>query len=367
MTDITKYGAVGDGAFDCSPAIRAALEKETEIFFPEGTYVITETVRIPSNRHVKLDAGAVIFAADHCFDRAGDRAILTNADPENGNENIVFEGGKIDANNVNNTRADWVTGPSSGLTFCFYRVKGLTLRCMNLHNSDSYNIRLTRVEDYLIEDILFTSTHLPLCQDGVHVNGHCYRGVIRNIRGEGKCTNDDLIALNADDQDLYCHNWGQEDGPIVDLLIENVHADDCHTALRVLSIHSEIKNVTVRNLSAGVRCHGLNFDAARYCAHPIFSDEDHPDGVGFLKNVVLENITLWKTIPRRTDFAVFETKGKLTVKNLVRDRAKDQDPERPTLKFKSLPKAEITVNGERYRSEGETRFFDGDRFDIEIK
>jgi len=127
------------------------------------------------------------------------------------------------------------------------------------------------------------------------------------------------------------------------------------------------KNVTIRNLSAGVRCHGLNFDAARYCAHPIFKDEDHPDGVGFLKNVVLENITLWKTIPRRTDFAVFETKGELTIKNLVRDRAKDQDPERPTLKFKSIPKARITVNGESYVSAGEMKFFNGDRFDIEIK
>ena len=31
MTDITLYGAVGDGVFNCSPAIRQALEKETEI------------------------------------------------------------------------------------------------------------------------------------------------------------------------------------------------------------------------------------------------------------------------------------------------------------------------------------------------
>ncbi len=367
MTDITHYGAVGDGIFDCSYAIKEALAKETEIFFPTGVYVITETLRIPSNRHILLDTDAVIYAADHCFDREGTRAIITNEDTEGGNENIIFEGGRVDGNNVNNTRAHWVTGPSSGLTFCFHRVKGLTLRNLNIHNSDAYNIRLTRVEDYRIEDILFTSTHLPPCQDGIHVNGHCYRGVIRNIRGEGKCTNDDLIALNADDQNLYCHNWGQEDGPIVDLLIENVHAEDCHTALRVLSIHSEIKNVTIRNLSAGVRCHGLNFDAARYCAHPIFTDEEHPDGVGVLKNVVLEDITLWKTNQRSSAFAVFETKGELTIRNLVRDFERDQAPERPTLKFKSLPGATITVNGEQYVSEGETRCFDGARFDIVIK
>ena len=367
MIDITTYGAVGDGVHDCSPAIREALAKEREIFFPAGVYLITETMRIPSDRRIVLDENAVIYAADHCFDREGDRAIITNADTDGGNENIVFEGGRVDGNNVNNTRPHWVTGPSSGLTFCFHRVKGLTIRNLNIHNSDAYNIRLTRVEDYLIEDILFTSTHLPSCQDGIHVNGYCYRGVIRNIRGEGKCTNDDLIALNADDQNLYCHNWGQEDGPIVDLLIENVHADDCHTALRVLSIYSEIKNVTIRNLSAGVRCHGLNFDAARYCAHPIFTDDEHPDGVGVLKNVVLENITLWKTRQRKADFAVFETKGELTVKNLVRDYTKDQFPELPTLKFKSLPGAEITVNGDTYRSEGETKFIDGERFDIVIK
>jgi len=48
MTDIRKYGAIGDGVTDCSPAIQKALEVETEIYFPAGVYVITEELLIPS-------------------------------------------------------------------------------------------------------------------------------------------------------------------------------------------------------------------------------------------------------------------------------------------------------------------------------
>ena len=367
MTSILTYGAKGDGSFDCSPAIQAALKNEKHILFPAGIYCITETMRIPSGRHITLEEGAVIYAADGCFNRAGVRAIITNDDYENGNADIVIEGGKIDANNLGNARESWINGPSSGLTFCFQNVKGLTVRNMAIHNSESYNMRLTRTEDFLIEDMVFTATNLTNCQDGIHVNGFCHRGVIRNIHAEGQCTNDDLIAFNADDVNFYSNNWGQEDGPISDMLVENVFANDCHTALRMLSVRSEIKNVTIRNLRAGVRCHALNFDVARYCAHPMFTDAENPNGVGNLKNILLEDITIWKTSQRKFDFIPLETKGELTIKNFHRDMTRDQQPEIPTVKVKSLPNAHVTVNGEAYVSAGETRYFEGDRFDIKIR
>ena len=95
MTDITKYGAVGDGVTDCSPAIAKALETESELYFPAGVYTLTETMRIPSNRHIRLHENAVLFAADHCFEKAGTLAVITNADMENGNESIMLEGGRF--------------------------------------------------------------------------------------------------------------------------------------------------------------------------------------------------------------------------------------------------------------------------------
>lgn len=391
MTDITKFGAVGDGKTDCSPAIAKALETETEIFFPAGVYAITRELLIPSNRHLVLDKDATIYAADHCFDKPGVRAIITNADHENGNENITIEGGKVDANNCTNGRADWKLGPNRGLTFCFKRVKGLTVRDLVSHNADSYNFHLCRVENFHIENITFTANHMPKCQDGVHVGGFCHHGIIRNIEAEYGCTNDDLLAFSADEIYSFIHNTGLEDGPISDILVENVHAENCWSAVRILSFKSEISNLTFRNLSVGIRKHGLNLDGSRHLGAPLFKDEDYPNGVGNLKNIVFENITLWRTdkiwqktvldkqgqIPLTVEsfgisgkepmFNIFETLGNITIKNLVRDRQKDCNPDSPFLRFKHLGNTDVTINGETVTMQGEKLTLDGDRFDITIK
>lgn len=392
MASIIQYGAVGDGVTDCSPAIAEALEHEEEIYFPAGVYAITETLRIPSNRHLILGDEAVIHAADHCFDKAGTVAVITNADHINGNENIVIEGGEVDANNVHNGRAHWKDGPNWGLTFCFMRVKNLTVKNLISHNAESYNFRLNRVEDFLIEGITFTATHLKKCQDGIHLEGFCHRGVIRDIIGEYGCTNDDIIAFTADEAvDAYAHCMGVEDGPISDILVENVYAENCWSAVRLLSVEQEISNVTIRNLSAGVRCHGLNLDGSRYTADPVFKSENYPKGIGKLKNIVFEDITLWRadriwkeevldkqgecplTVESfrvrvdAPDFNLLETKGDITIKNLVRDRERDCNPSSQFLRFKHLHDTKVTVNGEEFTMQGELKCIDGDKFDITIR
>lgn len=391
MIDITQYDAVGDGKTNCSPAIAKALEKETELYFPPGIYAITEELQIPSHRHLCLNKEAVIFAADNCFNKAGITGVITNKDHINGNEDIVIEGGKIDANNIHNCRADWKHGPNSGLTFFFKRMKKLRIKNLISHNADAYNIGLCRVEDFVIEDIVFTSTYLTRCQDGVHVGGFCCQGVIRNIKAEYGCTNDDLIAFNADDILSYTHNSGMEDGPISDMLVENVSAENCWSAVRILSVKSQISNVTVRNLSAGVRCRGLNLDACQGAETTLFKKEDYPNGVGRVKNILLENITLWRAdriwqenvldrqgkIPlavdsfriklEAPDFNIFETHGDITIRNLVRDCEKDCNPSSPFIRFDNLYHTTVTANGDTFVLQGECKCLDGDRYDMIIK
>lgn len=391
MINIAEFGAIGDGKTNCSPAIAKALETETEIFFPAGVYAITEELLIPSNRHLFLDKDAVIFAADDCFNKTGVRAIITNADHENGNENIIIEGGKVDANNIHNGRKDWKLGPNRGLTYCFKRVKNLTVKNMISHNADSYNFHLCRVENFLIEDITFTSTHLPKCQDGVHVGGFCHHGVIRNIHAEYGCTNDDLLAFSADEIYSYIHNTGLEDGPISDILVENISAENCWSAVRILSVVSEISNLTFRNMKVGSRKHGINMDGSRRLESPLFVKEEYPKGVGKLKNIVFEDVTLWKTaktwqenvldkqgdIPLTVDsfrlssqpdsFNILETLGDVTFKNLVRDLEKDCNPDSPFIVLKYLHDTTVTVNDETFVMQGEPKFLDGEKFDITIK
>ncbi len=379
MTDVTTYGAIGDGISSCSAAIKKAIESEKELFFPSGRYLITEELLIPSNRRIKLADDAVIVAADGCFNKAGIRAIITNSDYENGNENISFEGGTIDANNHGNHKADWNKGPSQGLTFSFINVKGLTLRKFKIYNSESYHIRLVKTSDYLIENLVFDADCCPFCQDGIHHSGYCHNGVIRNITALNGCTNDDLIAFNADDVNFYSHNWGQINGPIHDILVENATADNCHGAVRILSIENAVYNITLRNFNVGVKNMAFNLDAARYCADPIFTDEQYPSGVGNIKNILVENITTWKS-PFDQNHVYYwndnnysndalltlETNGEITFRNIKRNLLRDVNPSAPTIKVKSVFGA-LNLDGEKISLNGEERYFSPSKFDLQLK
>ena len=389
MKSILEYGAVGDGVTNCSYAICEALKNEKEIFFPKGVYSIEETIYIPSDRHIKLDDEAVIFAADGCFKGEDAIGIITNADVENGNENIVIEGGKVDANNINNARLDWLHGPNSGLTFAFKKVKNLTIRNLISHNSESFNFRLCRVEDFLIEDITFSASHISKNQDGVHISGWCKNGVIKNIKAEYGTTNDDLIAMNADETDVGEKQLkGIESGPISDIYIENVYAQNCWSAVRIVSIFNSVENITVKNLTAGVRAHAINMDATRYCETPIFKDEEYPKGVGSIKNINFENITFWymgkeweeeiltgkKKVPFTYDafnlpekvMIPLEINGDITIKNLARDLSKDTNPEVTFVGLKHLHDVKAEINGEEVDLDGKDFIINAEKIDLKI-
>ena len=348
MTSILNYGAKCDGITDCTPAINAALAAENEIFIPAGKWLIGDEILIPSHRKITADENAVIFCMDDKFTGREKRAAVTNADYENGNEDITVEGGTWDGNNAHNPRKEsWRLGPCQGLLFSFINVRNLTLKNMTVKNSESYHFRLGKTVNFTISDILISDDLLTLCQDGVHVGGGCRHGVIRNITAKKGCTNDDLIAFNADDVNWYCHNRGMTDGPISDVLVENVKAEDCWTAVRILSVVSEISNITVRNLTCGVREMGLNLDATRYAGDHIFEPEDYPDGVGNLKNILFENITLYKTTDRNTVLVCAETNGENVVFSDF-TRLKNLEPanDMPFFRFRNLKKSDI-VSGNR--------------------
>ena len=71
--------------------------------------------------------------------------------------------------------------------------------------------------------------------DGVHLNGCCHHGVIRNLKG---ACYDDLVALNA--YEGYA-------GPITDIVIDGLYAEDCRSAVRLLAIHEELKNIHIND------------------------------------------------------------------------------------------------------------------------
>ena len=349
MKNILDYGIIPDGKNDFSAYIETALKEYKNVYFPNGKYLISKPISMPSNSKIKADKNAEIIAKDNCFNYDCCYGVVTNEDLINGNENIEIDGGIFNGNNINNARKNWRNGPCTGLLFNFMNVKGLTLKNILAKNSESYHFRIGKTEDFLIENIEIFDDYLTMCQDGIHVGGGSHNGVIKNVFANKGNPNDDLIAFNADDTNTYCQNFGMQDLPISNMLVDGVYAEDCWTAVRILSVHNAVENITLKNFKVGVRELGINFDAGRYSEDPQFKDGEYPNGVGYMKNITFENFTLWRTRERDLPVNVLEQNGEnITIKNFTRDLDKDKSPNQPFMRFKFLKTSNFTVNDNKF-------------------
>ena len=299
MVNVREFGALGDNRNDDYEAIQRALNSgDSEIAIPQGIYLISKTLLVPSDTKIIADPTAKLVLKGGGRKHRGD-FLLSNADTVNGNRNIQIIGGIWDGNNHDpaNAKPD-IFGEQgfSGALMNFSHVHGLVLKNLVLANSTTYYVRMGCVHDFEIEDISFISDTFGRNQDGLHFGGDCKHGKVKNIRALSfGQTNDDLIALNADDSVVRVENRDLVCDDIEDIVIENIYAESCHTIIRLLSVHSAIRNVHFKNVYGGFRCYAVNADGARYCATPLFKEEDHPHGVGCIENVTIEDFTCYRT------------------------------------------------------------------------
>lgn len=349
--NVKKYGAIGDGLADDSSAIQKALDSGARcVKIPAGRYRIATTLRVNSRTEILADKDAVIFLCGNTPKKRGD-FLLTNANHEDGNEKIRIRGGVWDGNNQGpcNTKAEDLFDPNawSGAVLDFFRVDGLTLRDMTVANSVTYNIRMCHINHFDFRDIRFQSDRIAFNQDGLHFGGYCRNGRVRNVAAISKGqTNDDLIALNADDSLVRLENLDLECGPIENITFENISAEDCHTGVRILSVVSPIRHIRIRNFQAGCRCYAVNADGARYCRTPLFADADRPNGVGCIEDVILDGFSCHATLPQTSTLLALETnlwKKGLVIRNFSRNMDKDQAPYAPTLLLRKIGKARLTL------------------------
>jgi polygalacturonase len=333
--DAKQFGAKGDGTTDDTAALQKALDSGCPaVRVPEGVYVIRRSLLIGSNTTLKLDKGVVVRLGDGAAAEAGgDCFMIRNRDPEHGNENITVDGGTWDGNCAKNPRGDeFGKDTYGGVGMSFVKVRKLTVRNLTMHNTESFAIRVGEVDRFLIENILLDHTIIRPNQDGIHVGGFSENGVIRNISAtRDRVPNDDMVALNADDDVTRHFNRGMKLGPIRNVLVENVSAKDAYTFVRLLSNTSPIRDITIRNIRGGCRWYCLNLNRWRF-----------PKGRGNIENVLVENVEVAKNPGNdRPLIPVTLSVRNMTIRNFVRT---DHDGKAKTLEIDDSIDADISVD-----------------------
>ena len=140
--------------------------------------------------------------------------------------------------------------------------------------TDEYAFDASRT---VVEDIVFDCNDATGNEDGVHVNGYAHRGVIRRISGH---TNDDLVALNADEGEFR----SLRDNDITDVLIDGIDGgDDGFTGVRLLSRNACVSNITIRNVSGKFKHFIASF------TH--WAKTGYVSGMGHFKDIAISNVT----------------------------------------------------------------------------
>jgi len=243
----------GDGIHDDTLAVQSLLDtraSEIALPAPKDHYCISKTLVIHSCQTLRLPATARIRLLPH-----SDCPMITN---EEDGHDICVVGGIWDYDNVNQrpnpiVRGEFIPNHHSGdpnlvmryddrylgIIMRFSRAQRLVVRDLTLKNPVTFSMQLGAVTHFTVENIFFDQNLVePVTDnmDGIHIDGFCRFGLIRNV--QGTC-HDDIVALNADD----CY-----DGPIEDIQIDGIMGRDSLRGVRLLSIKYPVKRVSISNV-----------------------------------------------------------------------------------------------------------------------
>lgn len=230
-----------------------------------------------------IDRQAVIRLADHAH-----KHMLTNADHAAGNARITVTGGIWDGNNAQQTceyhqgrgfRVPYDPVRYLGVLMQFNRVSDLRIAHVTLKDPETFGIQVGNLLRFTIEDITFDYNLLRGNMDGVHVHGNSHQGRIVDLKGT---TNDDLVALNADDGSMFEMSRGE----ISDILVDGVWSEDGYTAVRLLSAGSPIRRVKLANIFGSYRYNVVSFTNHRV----------HPGESSIFDDISIEGVFCYKSV-----------------------------------------------------------------------
>ena len=258
----------GDGIHDDTLAIQELIDSgacEVTLPAPKKFYLISKPLEIHSNfrlvlprfAEVRLAKGSncVMLRTRAVYDHA-QRLSLDRSDGERFTwgyvddfapvtyDNIELCGGIWNCNNMEQNpnpqqSHDYSVREFYGFAMLFYNVKNLKISDLTIKDPTNFGITLDTVSYFTVENITFDynlGNPRPINMDGVHLNGNCHFGLLRNLKGT--CY-DDLVALNADEG---------TGGDITDIEIDGIFAEDCHSAARLLTVKYAVERIHISNV-----------------------------------------------------------------------------------------------------------------------
>lgn len=293
---VSAYTLYGDGIHDDYSAIQEMLDSgATLVYLPpaEVQYTISHCLKIHSFQELKLDCFTRIVLSDHA-----NCCMLENAEPEAWNDSIAVSGGIWDMNHTKQSpnpyhfddpaaaidheayRKRFLENAKegrlflkeySGHCFRFNSIRNFTFRNVTIVNPVVYGVQMAYVEDFTVENITFRYTEgSPKLWnlDGVHLEGGCRNGVVKNLKG---ACHDDLLAITADDGKY---------GEIENIAVDGIFAEGCHSAVRLLSWSLPIRNIYISNIYG------------TYYVYCIIMSKYYglPENRGIMENMTFDNI-----------------------------------------------------------------------------
>lgn len=282
----------GDGIHDDYPAIQELLDRCGTVTLPspEVCYTISRTLKLHSDTELRLGRFTRVRLAD-----GSNCCMLENAEPEDWNRRIAVSGGVWDMNHRKQWANPYHFPMPNGLTarqeqardgytrerlyypgycghaFRFNSIRELTFSDVTIENPVVYGAQFAYIEDFLVENITFDYTEgSPKLWnlDGVHFEGGCKNGIVRNLHG---ACHDDTVAITSDDG-IY--------GDIENIVVDGIFGENSHSAVRLLSVRHPIKNIRISNVFGS------------YYTYAVIMSKyyDVPGAVGRMDNIRLENI-----------------------------------------------------------------------------
>ncbi len=307
IINIQKYGAIGNGQYDCKPAFDRAIKKATKqggarIVIPSGTYYLCGPIHLQSNICLDLQEGATLkFSPDPKYyplvNTSWEGTYLYNYSPFiyafNANNIAIIGKGKIDGNAMS-TFATWKEKqrpdlqssrnmnhnetPTESRIFGnghylrpqliqFYQCKNITLEEIFITNSPFWCVHFLQSENIICRSLRYDAKLVN--NDGIDPESS------RNILIEN-------IQFNNGDDNVAIKSGRDNDGRNLAMPSENIVIRNCHfKGLHAVVIGSEmsggVQNIFVEDCTY-----------AGYCKRGIYL-KTNPDRGGFIRNIFVRN------------------------------------------------------------------------------